>query len=284
MGVQQCKTAVLTYEVHLLEPQAWRFLAQHGCKRVILSQRVRKLDEPAQLERPDAHGSARDRLVRVRIEKGAVVLDLERLHPLWMAQREGGTKAGGSELPQVVVDSPHALAKLRLRCEVATVVLEPMHAHLEAACLELHDQTVVNSIAFGDEVERRTEAVHGVEVRHSKDVGLAFRRLDIVREHKGIRPAFRPKVDKRQGVRPDRVEQVRDDRSLESDVGLFHRPSQLVGGSAARAVEAARMARHSPGQYRLDHVIKAFGRVEPPMPWAELPFTKRQSQEGGGAA
>src|SRR5204863_964327 len=102
----------------------------------VLHKRVGELQEASDLEGPDAHRPAGDRLVWVRIEERKVVLDVQGLHPLRLSVRKGRTEADSIKVLEVRVDAGRPPHELAMGAEQPAVVFEPVNPDFKAAPLE----------------------------------------------------------------------------------------------------------------------------------------------------
>src|SRR5438094_190546 len=110
----------------------WEMGARLAVWAAVPDKRVRQLQEPADLERPEAHRAARDRLVRIGIEEGEVVFDVERLHPARVTVSAGRPKTGGAQRLDVAVDALRLAEEFAVGLKQPAVVLEAVDANLEA--------------------------------------------------------------------------------------------------------------------------------------------------------
>src|SRR5215472_15648806 len=97
----------------------------------------------------------------------------------------------------MLVDMSRVLLEDPSRTKLTAVMSPTVHAHFEAARHQVFQQSMVERVAFGDEVERRSEAKALLEVGDSCDEALAVGGLDVVSEHQGVPRLERPEEDER---------------------------------------------------------------------------------------
>src|SRR5205823_9313205 len=69
---------------------------------------------------------------RVRIESGRIVLHVEVMQPVKVAQHESGPESGGTPFTRVAVDLYGASFKSTMRGKQVTIMFKIMYAHLES--------------------------------------------------------------------------------------------------------------------------------------------------------
>ena len=129
---------------HLLEPDCLVRLAQDHEHGVVLRQRDRQLDEVTVEEGPQAAAAACLRLERIGVGIGRVVVEAEQRHEFPRAMRGRRAKAARSPLLGCRAHRRQAVLERRSRLEVAPVVVETVHADLEAAAPELCNDRVID--------------------------------------------------------------------------------------------------------------------------------------------
>ena len=92
--------------------------------------------------------------MRVRVEEGKVVIDVQCLHPFRVPVREWCAKTACLHHFEIAVDASRSTEKLRVRGEELPVMLEAVDTDFEAASAQLGEESVVQAILFGHEIER----------------------------------------------------------------------------------------------------------------------------------
>src|SRR4029077_6717464 len=168
---------------------------------------VGQLAEAADVEGPQAHGAARDWLIRVGIEKREIIVDLERLHPGGIAVGERRPEARGTELVQVAIDRLRSTHELAIRREQFSIVLQPVHPDFKTTAPQLREEVAVDGIPFRDKIERGPEAVGGIELGKVGDPVLTGSALHVVGQDERIPMAVWPEVSEWQSPLPALAQQ-----------------------------------------------------------------------------
>ena len=134
------------------------------------------------------------RLERVCVEGGGIVLDVQIMKPLQVVQHEAGTKSLRAPFFQIAVDAPRLFEELFAPPVKFPVVTQIMDADFKPVSHQFLAQCGRDTIfAFGNEIERGTEAERLFELHQLAAFGQAVRTFDVVGEHQRkffpVRPA-----------------------------------------------------------------------------------------------
>ena len=198
MNIQQRHAAVPGDPVQLLDPDFGIGFLEQQEQRGVLREGVGEFGVAVVAvgnpEGENGVAAVRLRLKRIGVKRGGVVLDLQVMQPAQVVEHEAGAETGRIPVLEVTIDVFGVLPELFPVPVEAAVMLEVMHAHLEAFGGQFRAQSGSDPVAaLGDEVEGGTEA-EGFFNRHQlaafAETGLAFH---VMRQHQRefffLRPA-----------------------------------------------------------------------------------------------
>src|SRR5688572_7748594 len=143
--------------------------------------RWRRLDP----ERKDSIDTVRLWLEGIRVERRHVVIDIEVMNPVQVMVHETGSKTTSAPIIQIAVDTFSVCPKSFLGAIKLPIMLQIVHANLEAVIAELLAQFLRNAVfPFGNEIEARAKSPFRFESSEPVTSLHTFPALDIMRQNK----------------------------------------------------------------------------------------------------